>query len=123
MSWFNFETMIAFLRDFILCHPENGRKIVIVLDNAPWHKKAVRLITQTDEYTDLARRIEFIMLHPYSPDLNPIERVWRITRREVSYNRFFRCLDDLRYKLLSYFKELSRPNEKLASLCSLKSKT
>ncbi|MBQ6121406.1 MAG: transposase, partial [Clostridia bacterium] len=34
-------------------------------------------------------------LPPYSPDLNPIEQVWRITRREKTHNRYWKNLDSL----------------------------
>ncbi|HOB44150.1 MAG TPA: transposase, partial [Bacillota bacterium] len=35
-------------------------------------------------------------LPPYSPELNPIERVWRITRRQVTHNRYFASVVELR---------------------------
>ena len=44
-SRFNYETVIQSFRDFIKLYPVGeDEKIVLVLDNAPWHKKAVRLI-------------------------------------------------------------------------------
>jgi DDE superfamily endonuclease len=32
-------------------------------------------------------------LPPYSPELNPIERVWKLTRRQCLHNRYFPVLD------------------------------
>ncbi|MBO4374318.1 MAG: transposase [Lachnospiraceae bacterium] len=62
------------------------------MDNAPWHKKTKRLVQeeQLEEYSDILEDIEFIKLPPYSPDLNPIEQVWRITRKREHSQCVFR---------------------------------
>ncbi|WP_406042493.1 transposase [Succinimonas sp.] len=69
----------------------------MVLDNAPWHKKAIRLIWEEElpEYQDIRDKMTYISMPPYSPDLNPIEQVWRITRREMTHNRYFPSRIDL----------------------------
>lgn len=74
MSWFTYETTTQLLRNFVASR-DGAKKIVIVMDNAPWHKKTRRLIRDDESYSDLKERIEFIDLPPYSPDLNPIEKV------------------------------------------------
>jgi len=120
-GWFNYESVIQSFREFIKTRPcPDGKKYCIILDNAPWHKKAIRLIwTDTlDEYSDIRETMEYISLPPYSPDLNPIEQVWRITRREKTHNRYFSSLEKLTGILDDYFAGFSRPNEKLRSLCS-----
>lgn len=122
MTWFNYETTIESIREFLKFRPE-GRKVVLVMDNAPWHKKAIRLIRTDDAYLDIRERIEILSLPPYSPDLNPIERVWRITRREQTHNHFFEDRETLASRLVSYFKRFVEPNKKLALLCSVKSKS
>jgi len=85
-SWFNYETVIQSLRDFIQSFPTQ-KKIFLVLDNAPWHKRTVRLIQSDalEEYQDIRDKLTLSFLPPYSPDLNPIEQCWRITRREVTH--------------------------------------
>ena len=67
------------------------------MDNAPWHKKTKRLICDEclPEYADILKNVVFIKLPPYSPDLNPIEQVWRITRRENTHNTFFASISIL----------------------------
>ncbi len=85
------------------------KKIILVLDNAPWHKKAVRLIQSDalEEYQDIRDKLILSPLPPYSPDLDPIEQCWRMTRREVTHNTYF--LDEfvLENVLDSYFARLS----------------
>jgi transposase len=46
---------------------QEKRRVVLVLDNASWHKTK-RLIWH---------HIEPVYLPPYSPDFNPIERIWQ----------------------------------------------
>ena len=44
-GWFNYETVIESFRSFLTAEPaEDGKMYCMVLDNAPWHKKAIRLI-------------------------------------------------------------------------------
>ena len=122
---FNYETVIQSYRDFILAYGIKGRgKICMVIDNAPWHKKAYRLIYEemSKEYRDIRERIELLKLPPYSPDLNPIEQCWRITRREVTHNTYFHNEKILENTLDEYFKRYKKPNKKFASLCCFKHK-
>ena len=92
---FNYETVIQSLRDFLEAKPcPEGKKYCVIMDNAPWHKKAIRLIwTEAyEEYADIREKLEYLSLPPYSPDLNPIEQIWRKTRREKTHNRYFSSL-------------------------------
>ena len=121
IDWFNYETTIESLRDFNKrVRLKDGQKIYLVMDNAPWHKKAKRLIQDENnkEYADLRKRIVFVDMPPYSPDLNPIEQVWRVTRREVTHNRYWASLAELTAALDEYFYRFKKPNEKFSSLCS-----
>lgn len=118
-GWFTFETTIGSIKEFLEnCPPEDGKRYVIVMDNAPWHKKAVRLIRDDEEYKELNSAVDLIFLPPYSPDLNPIEQVWRVTRREETHNRYFESSSELTACLDRYFEGFSVPNEKLRSQTS-----
>ena len=59
------ELFQAFLNE-LQKHISNNKKVIMVLDNASWHK--VKKLNWG--------RIEPFYLPPYSPDLNPIERIW-----------------------------------------------
>lgn len=112
--------MIDALREFLKVHPPaEGKRHAIIWDNAPWHKKAYRLIEQEDspEYDDIREKAFLVMLPPYSPDLNPIEQVWRIVRRKYTHNRFFRSPAALKEQLDVPFTKWAEPNEELKSLC------
>ena len=117
--------MIESFRHFLQTYPVvDGKRIYLILDNAPWHKKAVRLV-QTEalpEYQDIRDKMTLIFLPPYSPDLNPTEQVWRITRREVTHNTYFANAQVLEDTLDPYFAIYRQPNKKLVSLCAFKCK-
>ncbi|MGH8615427.1 MAG: transposase, partial [Gammaproteobacteria bacterium] len=40
-------------------------------------------------------RFALDFLPPYSPELNPIERVWKLTRRLCLHNQYFPTLADV----------------------------
>ena len=92
------------------------------MDNAPWHKKTIRLVEteKWPEYEDIRNSITFIKMPPYSPDLNPIEQVWRVTRRENTHNVFFASVSTLEETVDSAFELWSTPNNQLRTLCSFK---
>lgn len=92
------------------------------MDNAPWHKKTIRLVEteKQPEYADIRESVTFIKLPPYSPDLNPIEQVWRVTRRENTHNVFFATLSMLEETVDSAFASWAQPNDQLRSLYSFK---
>ena len=61
-----------------------GRKIYLVLDNAMAH--------HTTNVTNMAasQKIELMFLPPYTPELNPIEALWGIIKRDFK-NRMANC--------------------------------
>ena len=120
---FNYSTTIDSIRSFIEKYPVPDRKkYALVMDNAPWHKKTMRLVDKeaVPEYEDIRNSVVFVKLPPYSPDLNPIEQVWRITRRENTHNVFFPSLSLLEEKVDSAFGAWAIPNDQLRSLCTFK---
>ena len=120
---FNYLTTIDVIRAFLSAHPvPAGKKYALIMDNAPWHKKTARLVSDEalPEYADILESVVFIRLPPYSPDLNPIEQVWRITRRENTHNTFFASISALESTVDSAFAAWADPNAQLRSLCSFK---
>ena len=55
--------------DFLEAKPcPEGKKYCVIMDNAPWHKKAIRLIwTEAyEEYADIREKLEYLSL-PHTP--------------------------------------------------------
>ena len=78
-------------REFLEGIRRDRPRLFMVLDNAPYHKsKAVR------EYVESAGGdVELEFFPPYTPQLNPVETVWRDLKKRLA-GRFFRSLDELK---------------------------
>lgn len=122
-TWFDYKTTIDSIRLYIEAFPlRDGCRFAMIMDNATWHKKAIRMIEDESntEYADIREKVDFVKLPPYSPDLNPIEQVWRITRRENTHNRFFKDKSVLEQAVDNAFDKWAKPNAQLKSLCFFK---
>ena len=108
---FNAETFGGFL-SYLLQQTQG--KIHLILDNVSWHKAQ----DLSDFFIANRDRLVRVFLPPYSPELNPIERVWRITRRQVTHNRYFQSIKELETALTSHFAKWEQPNNVLRTLCA-----
>ena len=108
---FNGETFGDFLH--YLLQSTQG-KLHLILDNAKYHR--ARILKEF--FVQNQDRLALIFLPSYSPELNPIERVWRITRRQVTHNRYFASIAELRMTLTSHFVKWRQPNSTLKVLCA-----
>ena len=84
-----------------------GQKVAIVWDNAKAHQVARGKLPCT---------FKAIFLPPYSPELNPVERLFEELRRKVA-NRVFESLEELEAALVEALKEYWDDREKVRKLC------
>ena len=111
---FNAETFLEFMK-MVLKKRKRGKRLVMILDNARYHHA-----TMIQPWLNRNKKwIKLLFLPPYSPDLNHIERVWKLTRRICTHNRYFSTLDELKFKVKKQMKEWSIPNETLRKLCCI----
>ena len=81
LDWQDTGTITQALIDLTVKHP-GKKKIVIVWDNASWHRSAkLRHSLKTIKNLE---RIHLINLPAYSPDENPIEHVWKEAKDSIS---------------------------------------
>ncbi len=75
----------AHLKDIARAYPAHAYpEVVITIDNAAWHGGAlIRQVLEAHPHLRLKR------LPSYSPQLNVIERFWRVLRRRATHNRLF----------------------------------
>lgn len=92
-----------------------GVQLYIILDNSRYHHAKV-LAQWLDEHKE---KITLEFLPPYSPDLNPIERAWKLLRRLCTHNRYFQTLQELTGALQGQFKLWEKPNDTLRRLCAV----
>jgi hypothetical protein len=111
---FNAVTCDAFLRR-LLRHRRPHRRLVLVLDNAR-SQHATLLQPLLAAYRAV---LSCAFLPPYSPDLNPIERVWKLARKLCTHNQYFPLLTDLVTAVGTQLNRWSKPNPILARLCGI----
>ena len=91
------ENAVRFLKKIWENNP--GKKITII-DNLRSHHSNIVMETA------LLMNIRLIFLPPYSPDLNPLEFIWKSIRRVIS-TTFIDSEEKLRAKIDESFQELS----------------
>jgi transposase len=92
-----------------LAHETKGRNIVLVLDNASWHK---------------AKKLEWhhikpMYLPPYSPDLNPIERLWLVMKDRFFTQWYTNEREILIDRVCEAAKSLMKTPDELKSICAI----
>lgn len=78
----NSATFISFIEELLVKGYPTGR-VVVVLDNASYHKSASALAA----LSLFEHRVMIIWLPPYCSDLNPIERFWRFLKDRACANK------------------------------------
>ena len=111
---FNAATFETFLKT-LLRHRTRTTRMVLVLDNARYHH-GVLLKPLRRKYRAV---LTWLFLPPYSLQLAPIERVWKLARRLATHNRFFATLDDVLTAVSMCFDRWRTPNPVLRRLCGI----
>lgn len=75
------------------------KEIHLVLDRGSYNKSE-----ETLSYAEKLG-IKIHLLPPYSPNLNPIERIWKVMNEHVRNNIFFKSAKDFRRSIFSFFDE------------------
>lgn len=113
-SPFNAVTFGAFLRT-LLRHRSPQRRLILTLDNARYHHATLlrSFLAERRQVLSLA------FLPPYSPELNSIERVWKLARKLCTHNQYFPELADLVAAVSTQLELWRKPNAVLARLCGV----
>lgn len=91
---------IRFFQKIEKAYPSKQR-IHVFCDNAPYYRnKAVK------QYLE-GSKIVLHFLPPYSPNLNPIERLWKWMKERVIYNTYYEHFEDFKGAILGFFTVLS----------------
>ena len=86
-------------------------QLAFLIDNASWHKT----LTVT-EYCE-KNNITLLFLPPYSPEYNPIERVWSFIKSKIK-QKFFLTAKKFKSFVLNFFENINTTNsEELSSQC------
>jgi transposase len=104
MPYCNTDTFQAFINEFSKSSPDEYK--VLLLDNGAFHK-AQRLI--------IPANIALLFIPPYSPELNPAEKIWWKMKRAFS-GKLHKTLDNIGEFIQSQVKILT--NEIVINICS-----
>ena len=97
----NGETTVSFFGLVKDAYPD-APKIHIILDQSGYHT------SQLVKDEALKKNIELHYLPPYSPNLNPIERLWKVMNEKVRNNVFFKSAKHFREEISKFFDETIR---------------
>ena len=94
-------------------HP--GKTIYNIVDNARYyHSRVLKEWLQAHTWCNV------IYLPPYSPNLNLIERLWKLLRKEVISYYYYEHYSDFRKAVLNFFRNIKKYEPQLTTLLTLK---
>lgn len=100
--------MRLFLKEFSKTIPA-GRHAVLVTDQAGWHKTVSLKVPAN---------ISLLFLPPYSPELNPIEQLWRQLKHSWLANRCYKSYVDIMNAAAFAWKSFTQNSGAIKQLCS-----
>ena len=110
---FNGESYIVFLKNII---QQYACPVILVEDGAPYHRSKI-----VKEYTNKMedkQQLYVYRLPSYSPDFNPIEKLWKNTKKDATHCKFFPTFEDLRVSVVNAFKKYMQDATKV--ICVMK---
>jgi len=107
LPWVNTEMMNLYLSEMSAAFPD--KKIMLIWDQAGWHKSKSLKVPEN---------ISLKSLPPYSPELNPVEKLWQWLKKHVCRNRLFEVMDDLMNILAETLTSLTPSRLKELCQCS-----
>lgn len=114
-TYINATTIVEFLQH--LKEKYADKPIKIVLDNATYQH--CNLVTETAK----SLGIELLFLPPYSHNLNIIERLWKLTKKEILNAKYYDKPAEFHKAIKDYFQNINETAIKeLKSLMTLKFK-
>ena len=108
---FNGESYVEFLKQLLAYYKG---KIVLIEDCAPYHGSHV---VKEFKLANVAR-LTIERLPAFSPDYNPIEKLWKNTKKDSTHLKYFKTFEDLHASVIKTFKTYMQDAGKI--LCVMK---
>ena len=103
------ESTIALFVQLLHLYPF-AKKIHVILDNAKYHySKEVKGFASKN-------RINVVYLPAYSPELNLIERLWKVFKKNVIYNKYYEKYDSFKQACLDFFGNQKKYLDQISSI-------
>ena len=88
------------------------KNYLLLLDNVGYHKTSC-IKNFIQEYSNIS--VEYIP--PYSPELNPIETCWKVTKNNVTKSQYFENIDSMQEALEKFWTEHKFMQDFMRYLC------
>ena len=108
--YLNTDTVNAFFRQFEK-EVDSNVHVFMIWDQAGFH---------TSSLVKAPKNLTIVPLPPYSPQLNPVEKLWQYLRKHYWSNRVYENYDALRSAAIEAWQETCLNNEKIKSICRAK---
>ncbi len=109
----NYKTFKKHLKK-VINHYKDKRKIIMYVDNVRFHHAK-----KLKGFLEANPTLEIRYLPAYSPDLNPVERVWWYMRKSITHNRYLSSIKERIAKFWQLMSPTLKPNETLKILCAI----
>lgn len=109
MSTADTEMMNVHLRDISRQVGEEVH-VLLLMDQAGWH---------TAKKLEVPENITIVLLPPYSPQLNPVELIWRYLRQRYLSNRAHADGEALEEAVAEAWNRFAREPERIVRMCSI----
>ena len=94
---FNADSYIQFLKQLLQKFDGN---LILIEDGAPYHRaSSVKLFKEENK-----DRLTIVPFPTFSPDLNPIEKLWKNTKRDATHLKYFQTFEELRSAVIQTFE-------------------
>jgi transposase len=93
-----------------LSEQQSKERIILCMDKASWH---------TTKQLQVPENITIWFLPPYSPELNPVELIWRELRAKYFNNKVFESLAQVDQQLEVAIKQFTSDKESIKKLTKL----
>lgn len=110
-EWMDSLIVSAFFKELSIFYPD--KKHLIIADNVSYHKN------QGGKEYPLPENIELFFLPAYSPDLNPIERLWKYFKDEFLNNNLFKNLVEIKENVYEGLKSIINSLDLVKNICSI----
>jgi transposase len=105
LPYVNTECLNMFLAE--MSKALGDKEVIMVIDGASWHKS---------QDLQVPPNIQIVYLPPYSPELNPVERLWQYIKSNTIKNKVYENLNVLEETICNFIKNFDR--EIIKSVCS-----
>lgn len=99
MNTINMNEYLAQLSKFL-----GDKQSILVMDGAGWHKSKGLVIPEN---------IEIVYLPPYSPELNPVEKLWQYIKSYTIRNRIYGTIGQLENVVCEFIRGLNPASIKM----------